>query len=237
MVGMIHRREEEWAEPPFASLRALADFVADFSEIVQEAMPDPPRKISAQVSYDHGDTGWLSPQELTEAASDLAPLREIKRFHAISGFVNEDGSKEGADKSAFRASIYISPWSSTTLGVEGRKLTAVEGVFGAAKAAVERHDKERLLAEKEAEKKERERERQAETAAAIIKADTDRSREREASPNPPLPAEGQPSRHGSKGSEGARSRSRVRRFAYDPWTITVGGGIIVAAVVILLTQT
>jgi antitoxin YefM len=167
MVEMIHRREEDWAEPPFTSLTPLADFVNDFCEIVREAMPDPPRKISAQVSYDHGSTGWLSPQELKEAASDLEPLAEIKRFHAISGFVHEDGPKESPDDSGFQASIYISPWSSTTLAVEGRKLTAVEGVFGAAKAAIDRSEKERRRAEREADLKEEERQRQAENVARL----------------------------------------------------------------------
>jgi hypothetical protein len=240
MVEMIHRREAEWDVLPFASMVEVANFAVKLDQIVKEAMPDPPREVKSQVSYQHSDTDWLTSAEFQNVAADLPPLEEIYRIYIGSAFVDEDGSREKADDSAFRASIYMSggSWVKTTLTVEGRKLTAVEGVLVTAKSAIDSAEEEKRRAERASELEEAERKRQAESAAAILKADADRARERDGGGTKSRQVqEGQAEDEEDQGPATVALPSRFRQFAYDPWTVTIGGGIIVAFVVVLITQT
>lgn len=240
MVEMIHRREAEWDGLPFASMAEVADFATKLDEIVKEAMPAPPREVKSQVSYQHGNTGWLASAELQSAVADLAPLEEIHHTYIGSAFVDEDGSREKADNSAFSVSVYMSggSWVKTTLTVEGRKLTAVEGVFATAKAAIDHAEKEKCRAEMAVELEEAERKRQAELSSAILKADADRAREREPKGTMSRQVQrGQAEDQQDQDRAKAPLGSRFRRFAYDPWTVTIGGGVVVGLFVLLITQT
>jgi hypothetical protein len=113
--------------------------------------------VKSQVSYRNGDTGWLASAEFQNVAADLAPLKVIDRLYVGSAFVDEDGPQEKADDSAFRVPVYMSggSWIKTTLTVEGRKLTAVEGVLATAKAAINRYEEEKRRIERESEAEDR----------------------------------------------------------------------------------
>lgn len=239
MVQMIHRREVEWEGLPFKSMVEVAEFAAELDEIVQEAMPDPPREVKSQVSYQHGDTGWLASGEFRDAAADLVALEEIHHLYIGSAFVDEDGPKEKADDSGFRVSVYMSggSWVKTSLTVEGRKLTAVEGVLATAKAAIDRFEEETRRAKRESDLEEVERQRLAESAAAILKANADRARARDGAGTVSRQERKRDAGESGQGRVKPAPASRFRRFAYDPWTVTIGGGVVVALIAVLVTQT
>ena len=71
------------------------------------------------------------------------------------------------------------------------------------------------------------------TATAIFEAEAQREQERRQ--RPPRHPENPPIRKEPVQAKPAKSESRVRRFFYNPWTITIGGGLVVG-LVLLLTQ-
>jgi hypothetical protein len=232
MDGLIHKRGRDIDAMPFVSLREVADFTEELEGIVKEAAAEPPRKVGVALEYEQGKTGFLAAGDLRDALSDLAPLEDADRIYIASAFVDEDDPAAKADKSAFSASLYIRPRVDDFYGrleVEGRKLTTVEGVLAAAKAAVDRHAAAKEKADKDTKREEEaERERQSEIAAAILKADADRAREHYGPRSRRIqePQGGDPPQKPRP--------SRIKRFLYDPWTIGIGtvviGGIAAALI-------
>jgi hypothetical protein len=243
MDGLIYKRGGNWDAMPFKSLHELADFTDELDEIVKEAVPEPPREVAAHLDYAQGKTGYLSASDLRAALPSLAPLPEAEHIHIASSFVNEDDPAAKSDKSGFSASLYINQATNhfyAVLTVEGRKLTTVEGVAAAARAAADKHAAAKTQAEEAAalekltrEEADRERKRQGEVAAAILKADADRARERD---RPPSQQKQEQQRadveKGAVQTRQERSPSRIKRFLYDPWIIGLGtiviGGVAVA---------
>jgi hypothetical protein len=210
MEGLIHKRGEQWDEPPFSSLSDIVEFVAEFEKIVAEAVPQPPRKVSTQLEYEHGKTDPLSPDELREALADLAPLSSVDRLFAAVEYCDAEGPAAQEDNSAFGALLYFRGGEirSTTLTVEGRRLPVVEGVRATAKAAIDRYGEAKKQAEVEASA--RQTRRQATEATKVIN---------EGDSGPPNPPE-----------------KRWRQILYNPWTVTVVGGLIVALLAVLASQ-
>jgi hypothetical protein len=138
---MIHTRCEEWTDIPFASLEQAADFTAEFAEIVDEAMPDTSIGVSAQVEYEHGRSENMTPDEFKSAFSSLAPISNATNltFSALPVLGKDvDPPAEDAQFSAFVSVRFSFDQWCTMLSVEGSRLTVVEGVKAAVKAAVER---------------------------------------------------------------------------------------------------
>ena len=228
MVEMINSRTETWDELPFATMAEVSAFSAELDKIVVEAVPDPPREVKSQVVYEHGKTGWMSSEGFHDALPGLAPLSDVHHLYVGSAFVDEDGPAAKADDSEFRASLFIGRGGidglSATLTVEGRKLTAVEGVKATAAAVIECY----------AEAKRHKEEEEAERARQEAEENAERRRLSEAATKARrTAAEGlQEARGGREKFRPASmpSEPRWKRILRNDYTVEIVGGVIAALV-------
>lgn len=178
MSGMIHTRNDSWGETlPFASIEDIAAFAGELEKIVTEAIPEPALEVHTQVTYEHGKTGWLSPEEFLDTVPTLAPLVEVDTIFVTTAYADEEEAAAQADDSEFGASLLLQrgKYPSTRLKVEGRKLTMVEGVRTTAKAAIEQHVEKRRQVEAEAKRQaeaDEERKRRAEQVVVPARTKT-----------------------------------------------------------------
>jgi hypothetical protein len=213
MDGMIYNRGEVWDEYPFISMAEVATFVRELKNILAEAVPQPPREIKVQATFDGGETGFMTADEFQERVSDMPPLAEAERIFAMSVFADEEEPAAQADETAFEVTLYMHrTWNGTeaSLGVKGRKLTVVEGVRATARAALDRHANAKRLADEDAARRENaEREREGQEDAATVPIP-------DATVTTPAP-------------------SRLRQVVNHPWTIGIGVtaiGTVIAALIV-----
>jgi hypothetical protein len=196
---MVHKRDAKWEELPFESLEEAATFAGEMAEVINEAEPTPAWEVTVGLEYEHGKSDHLTPDELMETAQEekLAPITEAETIFISAGLVTDpDTASYPANETRFGATVYITkdPWRTRTrLTVEGRKLTAVEGVMAATESKIAQYVEAKH--------------RQEELRKAVPDSEPE-----------PLP---QPA---------------WRRFVYNPWTITIGGGLVVVAVAALIAS-
>ena len=215
MLNPIHTRKTPFFGSPFASIEDIERFIDRLTVIVDDAIGHEPQ-ISISLTYPDYAFPVMSQQEFREAMGEL-PFEALTTFE-VTVFDGEDPD--------FTVGVLVTSGTGR-VSVRGRSVTRVDGVD-----VQVRKELNRLWEAREDEN----RQRQAKKVEAVGRVATNAL---SGVPLAPVAAEvarfltlrGWRSRRGSAASLPAGT-GLWRRFANNPWTITIIGGAIAAAIAV-----
>ncbi|HVD41732.1 MAG TPA: hypothetical protein VNC16_12115 [Solirubrobacterales bacterium] len=218
MLNPIYTRKSPFSESPFASIEDISGFIDHVVAIVEDAIGREP-VVSISFTYPDHVFPVMSQQEFREARKELP-------FETLTSFEVTVSDREDSD---FMVGVLVHSGTGGRVGVQGRSVTRVDGVD-----VQVRKELERLRGARKDEARRRLGQR-VETVGrlaegtlpgvpvASISAEVARL----------LTLQGRPSRHTDfPALRSSASAGRWRRFANNPWTITIVGGSIAAAIAV-----
>lgn len=215
MLNPIHTRKSPLYKSPFASMEDVDEYVDHVSEIVKDAIGHEP-EVSVSLTYPDRAFPMMSRQEFQEAKGEL-PLQDVTTLDVTIS------DKQDSD---FGVGLLLTA-ESGRVGVQGRSVTRVDGVDVQVRKEL---DRLREAREDEARRRQGERvEAASHLAAGVLPA----------LPVAPIAAEAMrlltlraPRSRRDSAAPLPAGANRWRRVANNPWTITIVGGAVAAAIAV-----
>lgn len=217
MLNPIYTRKSPVFKSPFASIEEVGAFADHLAAVLKDASGRDP-DVSVSLTYPDRSFPTMSRDEFHEAEKELA-------FHDLMSI---EVTAKDCDDSDFSVGVLVTADLGGRVGVRGRSVTRVDGVDIQVRKEL---DRLRETRDHEARKRLGRRVEAAGRLAegtlpgvpvASIAAEVGRL----------LTLRGRSSRTGSSAPRPPVSAGWWRRFANNPWTITIVGGAIAAAIAV-----